>query len=66
MYDPRPEKAADYRRQAENIRTMARQISLSESRNRLLNAARDLDGLAEEEERKAQQVASQSEPEPEA
>jgi hypothetical protein len=45
---------------------MAQQLSLNETRNQLLDAARHLEVLAEEEERKAQQAASGSEPKPEA
>jgi len=66
MYDPRPDKAADYREQAETIRSMARQVSLNEPRHKLLEAARDLEVLAKEEERKARQASTRSDPEPKA
>lgn len=66
IWHPHPNKADDYRRKAEKIRTMARQINLNEARDQLLNAAKHLEVLAEEEERKAQQAASPSEPNPEA
>jgi len=55
-------KAAEFRQQAECIRTIARQVSLNEPRNRLLDSAELLEGLAEEEERKAEYVASRLEP----
>jgi hypothetical protein len=63
---PRPDKAAEYRQEAESIRAVARQVSLNETRNQLLDAARHLEVLAEEEERKARQIDSHSEPKPEA
>lgn len=66
MAHPRPNKAAEYRQQAEQIRTVARQISLNTTKNQLLDAARHLEVLAEEEERKARQSASPTEPKPEA
>jgi hypothetical protein len=53
MHDPRPDKAAEYRAKAGTIRTIARQISLNEPRNKLLDAARDLEVMAKEEEGKA-------------
>ncbi len=62
--DPHPDKAVEYRQEAKSIRAMAQQLSLSESRNKLLDAAKDLEVMADEEDRKAQQAASQSEPEP--
>jgi hypothetical protein len=60
------DKAAEYREQAEKIRTLARQMSLSDTKSQLLDAARHLDVLAEEEERKAQQATSRSKPKLEA
>ena len=54
MYNLRSDKAAEYREQAETIRIMAQQVSLNDYRKKLLDAARKLDGLVEEEERKAQ------------
>ena len=62
MYDPRPNKAAEFRQQAENIRIMAQQISLNEPRNKLLDAALHLEMLAKAEEHKAGQAATCSEP----
>ncbi len=61
---PQPHKAAEYRQQAESIRTLARQITLNEARNQFLNDAKSLELLAEEEERKAQQAISHSAPKP--
>jgi len=66
MHDPRPDKAAEYREQADEIRSMARQISLNEPRNKLLDAAKDLELLAQEEQRKAGQPVSRSKPEKQA
>jgi hypothetical protein len=63
---PPLDKAAEYRQQAESIRAIARQISLNEPKNQLLDTAKHLEMLAEEEERKAQQAAFHSEPKPEA
>ncbi|MBQ0820982.1 hypothetical protein KBI52_12270 [Microvirga sp. HBU67558] len=51
MPHPRPNKAAEYRQQAEQIRTIARQISLSDTKNQLLDAAEHLEVLAADEER---------------
>jgi hypothetical protein len=63
---PRSDKAAEYRQEAETIRAMARQLTLNEAKNQLLATAQHLELLAEEEERKAQQAASHSEPTSEA
>jgi hypothetical protein len=65
VYNLRSDKAAEYREQAETIRTMAQQVSLNDSRKKFLDAARKLDGLVEEEERKARQAASHPQPGPE-
>ncbi|WP_134500401.1 hypothetical protein [Microvirga pakistanensis] len=51
MDHPQPNRAAEYRQQAEQIQTIARQISLIETKNQLLDAARHLEVLAEEEDR---------------
>jgi hypothetical protein len=45
-------KAADYRRQAKEIRTLAAQISLLDTRRQLLETARHLEALAVDEERR--------------
>jgi hypothetical protein len=62
VHDPHSIKAAEYREQAEKIRSMARQISLNAPRNQLFSAATHMDMLAEEEERRARQAAARSEP----
>jgi hypothetical protein len=46
----RSSKAADYRRQAKEIRTLAAQISLMDARHQLLETARHLEALAGDEE----------------
>jgi hypothetical protein len=45
----RPEDAAEYRQQAERIRTIAAQIWLLEAKVPLLEAAQHLEGLAADE-----------------
>jgi hypothetical protein len=45
-------KAADYRRQAKEIRAVAAQISLLDTRRQLLDTARHLEALAVDEERR--------------
>lgn len=62
MPHPGPDKATDYRYQAQEIRTLVQRISVDEAREQLLEAAKRLEGLAEEEERRA--VADGSKPEP--
>jgi len=47
-------RAAEYRRQAQEIRTMVQKLSIDEAREQLLETAKRLEMLAEEEERKAQ------------
>jgi hypothetical protein len=47
---PRSSKAADYRRQAKEIRTLAAQISLMDARHQPLETARHLEALAGDEE----------------
>ena len=46
----RPDTAAEYRQQAETIRTLTAQISLLEAKLHLLEAAHDLEELAANEE----------------
>ena len=46
----RSSKAADYRRQAKEIRTLAAQITLMDARHQLLETARHLEVLAADEE----------------
>jgi hypothetical protein len=45
------DKAAEYRRLAEEVRTMAQQISIQDARDKLLDTARHYDTLADLEER---------------
>ena len=51
---PAYDKAADYRRQAQETRAVARCLSLQDERQRLLDDATRLDTQAEIEERKGQ------------
>jgi len=55
VYSPRHDKAAEYRRQAQEVRDLARQISINDARRQLLATAMHLEALAEEEERRALQ-----------
>ncbi|PVE24120.1 hypothetical protein DC522_12585 [Microvirga sp. KLBC 81] len=57
MYSPRCDKAAEYRRQAQEVRNLARQISINDARGQLRATAMHLEALAEEEERRAGNVA---------
>ena len=54
MNHPRHDQAAEYRRQAQEIRTMAQKLSIDEAREQFLKTAERLETLAEEEERRAQ------------
>src|SRR3712207_6618433 len=56
MYVPSHDKAAEYRRLAEEARTMARQISIQDGRAKLLEAARHFETLADLEERGVRQT----------
>jgi len=51
---PQQHRAAEYRRQAQEIRTIVQKLSIDEAREQLLETAERLEMLAEEEERKAQ------------
>ncbi|MGF9765060.1 hypothetical protein AAII07_59445 [Microvirga sp. 0TCS3.31] len=46
------DKAAEYRRQAQEIRTIVQKISINDVRCQLLETAMHLEALAEEEERR--------------
>ena len=46
-------KAAEYRRKAQEIRTIVEKITIDEAREQLLETAAHLEQLAQEEERKA-------------
>src|SRR3712207_4664911 len=56
MYIPSHDKAAEYRRLAEEARTMARQISIQDGRAKLLETARHFETLADLEERGVRQT----------
>ena len=53
MHHPCHDKAAEYRHQAQEIRTVAQRISVNEAREQLLETAKRLEALAQEEERRA-------------
>ena len=57
MYFPGHDKAAEYRRQAEEARNLARQVSINDARRQLLETAMHLEALAEEEERRVRPTA---------
>ena len=57
MYSPRYDKAAEYRRQAQEVREIACQISINDARRQLLETAKHLEALAEEEERRVRETA---------
>jgi hypothetical protein len=59
-------KAAEYRRQAQEIRTIAERIAINEAREQLLETADHLEQLAQEEERKAHDDSSRRQPRSEA
>src|SRR3712207_9487154 len=56
MYIPSHDRAAEYRRLAEEARTMARQISIQDGRAKLLETARHFETLADLEERGVRQT----------
>jgi hypothetical protein len=66
MHDLQADKAVEYRRQADEIRTVARQISLNEPRNKLLDAAGHLEALARQEESRAREASIRLDPRSEA
>ena len=53
MQHPCHDKAAEYRHQAQEIRAIVQKLSVDEAREQLLETAARLEGLAEEEERRA-------------
>ena len=53
MSSPQHDQATGYRRQAAAARAVATSISLNDVKQKLLETARRLEALAEEEERKA-------------
>ena len=58
---PCHDKAAEYRDQAREIRTLVQRISVEEAPEQLLETAKRLEGLAEEEERRARADGSKPE-----
>jgi len=58
LYIARQDRAADYRRQAEEARVMAKWPSLNESKGLLLEIAEHLDEMAKLEEREARKLMS--------
>ena len=63
---PRHDQAAEYRRQAQEIRTKVQKLSIDEAREQLLGTAARLETLAEEEERKEQANNFTPRPQPDA
>jgi len=59
---PCHDKAAEYRDQAREIRAIVQKLSVDEAREQLLETAKRLDELAEDEERRAQADGSRPEP----
>ena len=55
-------KAAEYRRQAQEIRTIVEKIAIDEAREQLLETAEHLEELAQEAERKAHADGSKLQP----
>ena len=66
MHHPDHDQAAEYRRQAQEIRTIVEKLSIDEAREQLLETAERLERLAEEEERKVQASNSRPKRQPEA
>jgi hypothetical protein len=66
VHVPPHDKAAEYRRRAQQMRATAWQVSLHDVRRQLLKAAEHLEGLAAEEERRAGHTDRRSKPDPEA
>jgi hypothetical protein len=64
MFVDRLDKPAEYRRQAQETRTVAKWISLTDVKRQLLELAKDLEARAEMEEREPQK-AVRLEPDPE-
>ena len=59
-------KAAEYRRQAQELRTIVQTIWINEACEQFLETAKHLEGLAQEEERKTHAGGSKPEPQSEA
>ncbi|WP_201838423.1 hypothetical protein [Microvirga zambiensis] len=58
MFFHKLDKAEGYRRQAQEVRDVAKQITLLDAKRQLLATAQHLETLAEEEERKARASAT--------
>ena len=66
MSADRFDHAAEYRRQAQEIRTIVEKIWINEAREQLLETAEHLEGLAQEEECRAHADSSKLKPQSEA
>jgi GTP cyclohydrolase I len=66
MHHPRHDQAAEYRRQAQEIRAIVQTLSIDEAREQLLETAERLETLAEEEERRTETNNPHAKPQPEA
>ena len=62
MSFPQHDQATGYRRQAAAARAVATTVSLNDVKQKLLETARRMEALAEEEERKAQNSAQGRQP----
>ncbi len=63
MSFPQHDQATGYRKQAAAARAVATSVSLNDVKQKLLETARRLEALAEEEERKARNSAQGPQPE---
>jgi predicted esterase YcpF (UPF0227 family) len=66
LYIARQDRAADYRRQAQEARAMANWMSPDDTKHQLLGVARHLEALADLEEREARKAAPGRNPKQEA
>ena len=66
MSSPQHDQATGYRRQAAAARAVATSISLNDVKQKLLETARRLEALAEEEERRTETNNPHAKPQPEA
>jgi hypothetical protein len=64
VYVPRFERAADYRRQAQDARAIANWITLNDARQQLVALSQHLEALAEIEEREARKTVPIQNPRP--
>jgi hypothetical protein len=63
MSSPQHDQATGYRKQAAAARAVATSVSLNDVKQKLLETARRLEAVAEEEERKARDSAPGPQPE---